>query len=1388
MESLSKYSEQVSLNGNAVLGRSGTEQFGAPDAKAAAAQPLPLSFAQQRLWFLEQLEPNTPLYNVPFALKLRGKLNTRALFDGIRHIVSRHEALRTNFGTQNTPVQWVRAAQEVPVSSFDLRRLDQAQQRAELQRSMELEARRPFDLGAGALMRAGLWTLAEEEHVLFFCLHHIVCDEWSLQLLLRELGELYNAFIEGGASPLPDLPIQYGDYTLWQRDWLQGAVLANKLAYWKKRLQDVPPRLNLGRERLLSGESHEGGREELELPQALCDQLRELSRRQGVTMYMTLLAAFKALLQRWTAQTDIAIGTPMSGRGRIETENLIGFFVNTLVLRTDLSGDPTFVELLQRVRETALEAYEHQDLPFEKLVEELHPQRSRSKVPLVNVVFAWEHPPEQACVLRGLQVELLDVDTGTSKFDLTWVVRELGTGIRLCVEYARAALDRPAVAALLAQWQTLLQSVVANPDQRISALPLASLVEKQRAIVDWNQTRREFPGDASLAALFGEQVRQAPDALAVRYGESQLTYDQLNRRSNRVANLLRRHGAGRDSLVALCVERGCDLIVGMLGIIKAGGAYVPIDPRYPQERQRFMLEDSQATILLTHQRWQGQLPSSKATVLCLDTMTEADETELLPQGSADDLAYVIYTSGSTGSPKGVLVPQRAVIRLVCGTDYVQLNPNECVAQASNACFDAATFEIWGALLNGSALVGLSRDTMLHPKQLAAELARNGITTLFVTTALFNQIASEAPEAFGSITHLLFGGEAVDPKWVARVLAHRPPKRLLHVYGPTEGTTFASWHWVQEVADDTRTIPIGRPIANTQLYVLDGAMAPVPAGVPGEIYVGGPGVARGYLNHPDLTRERFVPDPFGAEESERLYRTGDLARYRSDGSIEFLGRLDGQVKIRGYRVELTEVQAALNAHKSVRESAVVACDNDSTAGRRLVAYVVFHDGRKSGEMGELRQFLKERLPPYMLPSIWVHLDRLPLNPNGKVDVKALPPPETGRIETTEKFVSPRTEVERKLTQLWSQVLQVEPVGVKDDFFDLGGHSLLAVQLFGAIEKEFGTKLPLSALFQAPTVEQLAQLLHQEAEVAWNIFAEIQPEGSKAPLFWVHSLGGDGGGAFFYYRKLSQLLGPDQPSLGIRSPQEPFKSIERMAEFYVKELVKFQPQGPYYLGGFCFGGLVAFEMARQLRDCGKEVGLLVLLESVAPGMVKWEWSAKALWALCTNVQNWIGDLSTQNPEELLGRIRRKLTLVFKRIRERFSSAPASGPSRLGDLIDIAEYPKDYLHYAQAHWEALLQYQPKPYAGHITLFRAKKQPLFCVDPALGWEKLAREGVAVNVIPGTHEKMLQEPNVQILAAELRACLAEAQSGDEPEEDVEENEPDPVRGGLPHWSCSVIT
>jgi amino acid adenylation domain-containing protein len=1053
-----------------------------------------LSFAQERLWFLEQLERDSPVHNIPTVFRLTGSLNVDALEKSLNEIVRRHEVLRSSFAARDgQPIQVVAPILNLTLPVVDLRGLPEASQGAETLRLTTEEVQRPFDLSRGPLLRLMLMRLTEDQYFLLLIIHHLVFDGWSTSILGRELSSLYEAYSEGRPSPLPELPIQYADFAQWQRQWLQKEVLEEHLIYWKKQLENVPT-LQLPTDRPRPRVQTVGSaRHYFTLFKPLAAGLRSLSNRHGVTLFMTLFAGYLTLLHRYSGQSDIVIGSPIAGRNRSELESLIGFFLNMLVLRADLSGNPTFRELLVRVREICLEAYVHQDLPFEKLVQELCPKRDLSYNPFFQVTFAIQHGPRFQLDSPGLTATNVDVDPRTARFDLNLVVTEEESSLRAYIDYNTNLFDASTIERMAKHFQGLLEAVVADPNRPIDNFPLLTEQERHHLLVEWNDTDTDYPTDHCIHQLFETQAELAPESVAVVFEDQELTYRELNRRANRLAHYLEKLGVGPEVRVAIYMERSFEIVIGLLAVLKAGGVYVPLDPDYPKERLAFVLEDTRAAVLLTRQRLLLELVEAEGTengdhrspildprlnVVCLErdwgVIARESEENPISGATADNLAYVMYTSGSTGKPKGVCVPHRGVVRLVKSKRCASLTPREVFLQLAPVSFDASTFEIWGCLLSGARLVVFPPHTP-SLEELGQILKRYQVTTLWLTAGFFHEMVERNLEGLKDIQQLLTGGDVVSLPHVRKALQELPGCRLINGYGPTEGTTFTCCHSIVAPRGVATSVPIGRAIDNTQAYVLDHHLNPVPIGVCGQLYIGGDGLARGYLNHPELTAVSFIPHAFSDKPGARLYKTGDLARYLPDGNIEFIGRLDQQVKIRGFRIELGEIEAVLSQHPFVQETVVIATE-DVRGEKRLVGYVVARK-EQTLTVTELRGFLKSKLPEQMVPSVFVFVDSLPLTPHGKVDRQALPAAAGTRPDLEKAFVAPRTPVEKALSEIWAQVLGLERVGIHDNFFELGGHSLSATQLISRVYNAFQAEVLLCSLFETPTVAGLAEILEK-----------------------------------------------------------------------------------------------------------------------------------------------------------------------------------------------------------------------------------------------------------------------------------------------------------------------
>jgi amino acid adenylation domain-containing protein/thioester reductase-like protein/FkbM family methyltransferase len=1061
-----------------------------PILKRAENTELSLSYAQQRLWFLDQLQPNSSFYNIPFGLRFVGTVNFAALEQSLFEIIQRHEALRTNFvSVDGQPRQIIQTLTNWTISAVDLQHLPTSEREITAQQLVQQQATQPFDLANDTLIRATLLLLSDTEQWLLVCMHHVVSDGWSMGVFVDELTALYNAYVQGKSSPLPPLPIQYADFAVWQRQWLQGEVLNNQLSYWKQQLANAPTFLALPTDRPRPVvQTFNGAYLEFSLSVELTQKLVKLSQQQGCTLFMTLLAAYNTLLYRYTGQEDILVGTPIANRDRSEIEWLIGFFVNTLVMRTNLAQNPSFNELLPRVRETALSAYAHQDLPFEMLVEALQPERDMSHSPLFQVMFSLQNTPVSEFELSGLSVSLLPTEISTAKFDMTLVMENSATGLIGWWEYNTDLFDSSTIERMMGHFVTLLEGIVTNPQEKISQLPILTASEQQQLLVEWNNTKSPYPADKYIHQLFEEQVELTPDAVAVVFGNQQLTYSELNIRANQLAYHLQSLDVKTDTLVGICVERSLEMVVGLLGILKAGAAYVPLDPEYPTERLAFMLDDTQLSVILTQEKLVNRLGENlrcgfaerSVNQICLDSnwdiISQQPQQNPTSNTKTQNLAYVMYTSGSTGQPKGVSIVHQGVVRLVKQNDYVSFSEKETFLQVAPIAFDAATFEIWGALLNGAKLIIYPANTP-SIDELGKVIEQYQVTTLWLTAGLFHLMVDENIHAFKPLRQLIAGGDVLSVSHVQKFLQTVENCQLINGYGPTENTTFTCCYQIPKSPSQDVSVPIGRPIANTQVYILDQNLQPLPIGVPGELHIGGAGLARDYFNRPQLTQEKFIPNPFEKSKikskKSKLYKTGDLVRYLPNGNIQYLGRIDNQVKIRGFRIELGEIEALLSQHSDLQACCVIVRE-DTPGDKRLVAYVVANPNLTLAT-DELRQFVKAKLPEYMIPNAFVILESLPLTQNGKVDRRALPAPDL--YSSADKYVAPRTPNEELLAQIWAQVLKVEQLSVDDSFFELGGHSLLATQLVSRIRNIFQVELPLREFFAAPTIAQLAQLIGQ-----------------------------------------------------------------------------------------------------------------------------------------------------------------------------------------------------------------------------------------------------------------------------------------------------------------------
>lgn len=1040
---------------------------------------LPVSFAQQRLWFLNQLDPGSPVYNIPAAIHIEGELDVKVLEQSFNALIERHEILRTTFAVvDDEPVQVVSSAQPFTLPLEDLQHYPSSEQKAVVQQRMYLASTRPFNLQQGPLLSARLFRLAEKKHILFLNIHHIIADGWSIGILWHELGVLYTSLLTGGPSPLSDLPIQYADYAVWQRKWLTGERLARLTEYWRRQLAGAPVSLDLPTDWVRPPtQTFRGSLYNFSLPSALVTQLEALSAREGVTLFMTLLAVYQTLLYRYSGQDDVLVGTPVAGRTRSRVEDLIGFFVNILALRGDLAGNPCFSEVLRRTREVCLGAYAHQDMPFEKLVDELQVPRNPGLSPLVQVVLALQNTPMPPIEFAGLTLHPIRIDNGTAKFDLMLNLQQSDQGLLGTVEYNTDLFEEATIGRMMAHLQMLLEGIVANPEQRIDDLPLLTEREREQVVAEWNDTTAVYPREGCVHELIEVQAARTPDVAAVVFEGKQLTYKELNQQANQLAHYLRHLGVGPDVPVALCLKRSLEMLIGILGVLKAGGAYVPLDPSYPAERLRYMLEDCGAPVLLMQRELESQAHFMEKQ--CKIVYLDADRDEIARQSEAnlprkvlgDNLAYIIYTSGSTGRPKGVMVRQRGLLNLCFGLRaFFEDLSVQNVALITSISFDISVNQIFPALIFGRTLHIISEAVKYDGRMLMEYVINRHIHLLDAVPSYLNAVLTDlqTERVTCALRYILVGGEKLE-RWLLDKAFRQLGKEvvIVNVYGLTEITDLNSLAILAN-GDTKGPVTIGRPLPNNRLYILNRRNQLQPPGVMGEVCIAGESLSRGYWRRPDLTAEKFVPCPFG--EGEVMCRTGDIGRWLPDGTIELLGRADHQVKVRGFRIELGEIEQLLDRHPGVRESVAIVRE-DRPGDQRLVAYVVPLPGEKLSSR-EVRQYLQILLPGYMVPAVVV-LAELPHTPNGKVDRKALPVP--GSTEVEALSVAPRTSTEMALAAIWKELLGVSQVGIEDSFFDLGGHSLLVTRMAAQIHRNVGVEIPLRRLFETPTIGELAHYI-------------------------------------------------------------------------------------------------------------------------------------------------------------------------------------------------------------------------------------------------------------------------------------------------------------------------
>ena len=1207
-----------------------------------------------------------------------------------------------------------------------------------------------FDLSRGPLLRATLYDLSEDEHQVFMVFHHIIFDGMTAyRLFLPELAALYRAFSEGKPSPLPDPPIQYADFAFWQRQQADHDVSAKRLNYWKQQLQGELPILAWPNDFPRPAEqTYRGVLRNASLAPDLIQPLRDLSLEAGCSLYTTLLAGMSALLHRYTDQTDIILGGLSACRHGSESEALLGCFMNPIPLRVDLSGNPTFRDLLGRAREAVLGALDHEEMPFEQIVSELRLQPDPSRNPLFQIIFALE--PDVSPVDREWDLTLEDFSNGTSKVDLSVVLDDRGERISGPMVYNPDLFEDSTIQRLMAHWNGLLRSAVANPDLPISLLEFMAPEEKQQILCDWNRTATNYPKDSCVHQLFEAQVERTPDNCAILFDKQELSYRESNERANQLAHRLIEYGVGPDVVVGVCAERSAEMIVGLLGILKAGGAYLPLDPEYPTEQLAFMLRDCGVRLVVACGASGARVPSDGITLIRLDGQGSMDANTDNPavRGRPNNLAYVLYTSGSTGNPKGVEIEHRSIVRLLFGISYVDLDESKAILQLAPFTFDVSAFEIWGALLHGAKCV-LYPGKVPSVRELGELLRTRRVTTVATTAAWFSLIIDEEPQVFSGLRQLIVGGEPLSVSHVRRAWDQLPNVELINGYGPTESTMLTCCYTIRHRPSASVTsIPIGSPIANTECYVLDANLQPVPVGIKGELYVGGAGLARGYRNRPDLTRDSFIRNPFSGEPGSRLYKTGDAARFLPDGTIDYLGRMDDQIKIRGFRIELGQVETVLRRHPKVQDAACIVTGENSS--QLLVAYLVFRNGFHAWPM-EIREYVRRMLPPYMVPDRFVTLNAIPLGRHGKVERHRLPALEPAAPASAHESAAPTDAVEKEMVQLWEELFSRQPISCNDNFFSLGGNSLLAVKLLVRIEGAFGKRLSLASLVAAPTIRQFAAFVRAKDPVPKIAqVTTIQPQGTKPPFFCV--------GAGVLFHSLVEQMGTDRPFLSlilrkdaIEQLKAPY-SLEELAGHLLDAMRERQPDGPYYIGGFCQDGILAYEIARQLMRQGQTVAMLFLFETVNPAplpedRVASRWRRMAIRLKFRRGQ--FRQLGVSNFPQFfrlqVASARRRFTPVAWRVSHR--AHKLVGDDKLNSLDRIVHI-------------ASRTYKPKPQSSPTLLFRCSEWPIASAgDPYFGWRSLLTGWNETIEIPGDHAGMFRQEGAEQLAKAMKFYMDQAET-----------------------------
>jgi len=1298
-----------------------TKQSSTAIPKKPADTPTPLSHGQERLWLLQQLYPENPLYSYVHLYRFKGDLDSERLLAGFQEVAERHQILKNNYHQEEEDlVQIFNAAQHIPITSYDLSEFSVEEKTIQQEQIITKFIAQPFDLEKDILLRLVSIKLSEQEQLILLVMHHILGDRGSLQILNQELAQLYQE------ETLEPLPIQYADYAYWQR---QRGTKESNLNYWKRQLAGELPILNLPSDFPRSNStSFKGEMQSKKLNQSISKKLKELCNEQSTTLFVLGLAAFKVLLHRYTGERDILVGAPFSNRDKVSLEKLIGFFNETLVLRSNLSEGLTFVELVQQLKQTTLDAFAHKNVPFDTLVRELQPERQGTSNPLFQVMFVFNANDQNLSFGEGIELEEEMLDLGVSKFDLTLFLSDEGNQIKATLEYATDLFEAATIERMLGHFESLLQDIVRHPTQKINQLNLLTADEKQKILVDWNTTTTPLPAANSILQLFEKQSLERSNQTVVVFQDQQISYFELQAKANTIAYFLRKKGVQPNQLVGLLTKPSLEMMIGILGILKAGAAYLPLDSEYPKERLEYMLQDAQVSIILTQKELQQYLPKTDAQVLdilaILNIHANTGSVDL-PIPRANDLAYMIYTSGSTGKPKGVPISHHNLLHSTAARFHFYERQAKVFLLLSSFSFDSSVAGIFWTICSGGTLVLTPKRIEQDMNALSNIIHKHQITHSLMLPSLYQLLLEYAPkDQLESLQTIMVAGEACFPKVVQQHFARLPQTLLYNEYGPTEGTVWSTAHPIQQ-SDAASIVPIGRPIPNMQNYLLDAALQAVPVGVAGELYISGEGIARGYWNRPELTEERFLSNPFG---EGKLYKTGDLARYRQDGTIEFLGRADHQIKIRGHRVELEEIKAILLQHLMVKD-AIVLVEKE-----QLISYLL---PQNKLNIKVLKQNLKTRLPDYMIPTAFVEMQAFPTLPNGKIDLKALPSVQTYNKKEKTASTPPKSAIEIQLAAIWKAVLKVDVVHLEDNFFEIGGDSIRSIQVIAKAQKE-GLKLTPNHLFEYQNLRELAQFLEQPntASNNWSSVATINSGGNKTPLFCIHS----GAAHVFFYRNLSKHLGSQQPVYalqpkGLDGQEVQHDTIEAMATFYIEELKKVQMKGPYAILGTCFSNAVGIEMAHQLKAAGDELELLLFIDS-APAHLQ----SSLVRGEKKTVQRFSKMLKSGDWKSIQKKLKHRLIYLNRNLFTRFKNEQQQNLQGTINNLNLL--------YKRYTWQDI---DEKVVLIRSSEFANQAEKDYHVSQ---WQKLAKKGLEVHVVEGHHLTLFEEPEVQGLAKKIGELL----------------------------------